>query len=42
MHMIQVIQIYRTKNKGNKRRKKGEKRRKHNEWKPDKNHNFLD
>jgi len=36
MHMIQVIQINRTKNKGKKKRDGGENRRKHNEWKQDK------
>ena len=45
-HMIQVIQINRTNNKG-KKTGKGEggwrrKRGKHNEWEQDKNHNFLD
>ena len=42
MHMIQVIQINRTNNKGKGGGGEREKRRKHNEWKQDKNHHFLD
>ena len=41
MHLIHVIQINGTNNKGKKGGGGGEKRRKHNEWKQDKHHHFF-